>query len=470
MLLSVLLLLLVGCTHASHFYGTMMTYNPKEIQGSDLIVVVRYKLSFRSCTDGDTWSCSGNCGSLVGTPQIVLEASNELWCQREAVWTWRLSSNAPSSLTLSGGNWISGIKNSVILWKAVTQVELRNRSDTGRPNASPQTTIMPSLRVPSNCRRDYDLLAFDPDGDEVQCRYGMLSECNPCNDPTVLSLSDNCTLSFSPTSSANEGPYAVQMMMEDFPRQTITLTQTDGSFVVKNPFQDLSKIPVQFVLKVDPAVASCTEGVFLPKFLPPTPANKDRLYADVDQTLKILVRAEAANSTITTLLFSGPHGVAQVGDGSGNFNLTWTPSDSHNNESHPICFVVQAVSSSSSSTLYHSDLRCIIVTVGGTPPPANITITPTQTVTETKQTTPEPSTPEPLTPEPSTPSPTDESTLSTQLIPVGNNFVVAMSIGISTNLPWEDIKDEFLTQLKAEFVRRGLPPDLSLQILKSQRV
>lgn len=48
-----------------------------------------------------------------------------------------------------------------------------------------------SLRVPSNCQRDFNLLAFDPDGDEVKCRYGntLLSECNPCTPPSVLSLS-----------------------------------------------------------------------------------------------------------------------------------------------------------------------------------------------------------------------------------------------------------------------------------------
>lgn len=56
-----------------------------------------------------------------------------------------------------------------------------------------------SLRVPTNCRRDFSLLAFDPDGDEVKCRYGnaALSECNTCTPPTVLSLSSvssNCAL------------------------------------------------------------------------------------------------------------------------------------------------------------------------------------------------------------------------------------------------------------------------------------
>ncbi|KAE8279313.1 hypothetical protein D5F01_LYC22899 [Larimichthys crocea] len=153
-------------------------------------------------------------------------------------------------------------------------------------------------KVPSNCQRNFNLLAFDPDGDEVKCRYGNTTEeCNPCTPPSVLSLSSTCTLSFSPTNSINEGPYAVQLMMEDFPRQQITLIQTRGSQVVKTINDPISKIPIQFVLRVDPVVPSCTEGLYLPKFLPPTPANRAQLYAPVNQTLEISINAEANNST-----------------------------------------------------------------------------------------------------------------------------------------------------------------------------
>lgn len=47
------------------------------------------------------------------------------------------------------------------------------------------------FRVPSNCGRSFQLLAFDPDGDEVKCRYGnpSLSECIYCEKPPPLVLS-----------------------------------------------------------------------------------------------------------------------------------------------------------------------------------------------------------------------------------------------------------------------------------------
>lgn len=42
------------------------------------------------------------------------------------------------------------------------------------------------------------------------------------------------------------------------------------------------------------------------------------------------------------LLFSGPHSVVKHVVSHGEFILTWTPSDSEDEENHPICFVVQA--------------------------------------------------------------------------------------------------------------------------------
>ncbi|XP_039679536.1 uncharacterized protein LOC120573694 [Perca fluviatilis] len=351
MLLSLLLLLLPICSaQASSFYGTVMTYYPN-ITNTDgsVMVVLRYKLSFSTCQENTLWTCgSGNCGnesSLV--LNIVDQESSGEWCEREGIMTRRFPSNAPFQLQLDGVNWTNNIQN-ILPWRAVTLVELRNRSDIGRANTSPQTTILPDLRIPSNCQRDFNLLAFDPDGDDVRCRYGnsALFECDSCTPPSVLSASSSCTLSFSSTLSSNEGAYVVQLVMEDFPRQTITLTQTNGSQTIITTNNAISKIPVQFALRVDPAVPSCTAGLYLPKLLPPTPANGDQLYTSVNQTKEINISAEANVSTISELLFSGPNNIVQTTSGTGQYTLRWTPSEQEDGESHPICFVVQAVSKS----------------------------------------------------------------------------------------------------------------------------
>ncbi|XP_005953462.2 uncharacterized protein LOC102294588 [Haplochromis burtoni] len=248
-----LVLLMVCGTQASHFLGTVMTYYPKDtFADGSVTVTLRYKLNFHDCIYDTTWSClSGDCGTGTYTLHVVKQESSGDWCQREGIMTRQVSSNAPFELWLGGGNWISSINN-IISLRAVTRVELRYRSDTGKANTSPQTTILPAVGVPSNCQRDFSLLMFDPDGDEVKCRYGnsALSECNPCTPPSVLSLSSSsCTLSFSPTSSSNEGSYVVQLVMEDFPRQTITLTQTNGTQTTITTNDAISKIPIQFALK-----------------------------------------------------------------------------------------------------------------------------------------------------------------------------------------------------------------------------
>ncbi|XP_013763447.1 uncharacterized protein LOC102200483 [Pundamilia nyererei] len=426
-----LVLLMVCGTQASHFLGTVMTYYPKDtFENGSVTVTVRYKLNFHTaaCTNDETWNClSGDCGTGTYTLHVVKQESSGDWCQREGIMTRQVPSNAPFELRLEGSEWISNVKNGISSWRAVTRVELRNRSDTGKANTSPQTTILPAVGVPSNCQRDFSLLMFDPDGDEVKCRYGnsALSECNPCTPPSVLSLSSSsCTLSFSPTSSSNEGSYVVQLVMEDFPRQTITLTQTNGTQTTITTNDAISKIPIQFALKVDPAVPSCTEGLFLPKFLPPTPANGAQLY-NVSQTLEIHITAEALNSMVSELLYSGPYNLISSPSGPGQFTLRWTPSEREEGQSLPICFAVQAVSR---GTKYHSELRCVTVTVVKGPV---ITTTPETTT-------------------PSEPS-----------------YVLKLKITSLVDLSKID-RNDLLTQIKNVLISNGLPQDMIIRLMSSK--
>ncbi|XP_038154955.1 uncharacterized protein LOC119792406 [Cyprinodon tularosa] len=107
--------------------------------------------------------------------------------------------------------------------------------------------------------------------------------------------------------------------------------------------------------------------------MPPTPEHGAQFFIDVHQTLEITIKAEATQALTTELLFSGPVGVVKNSSGSGYFTMRWTPSEDDNKESHPICFVVQA---NVSSSVYQSELRCVIVTVGikPTPTPSHVTV------------------------------------------------------------------------------------------------
>ncbi|XP_038154949.1 flocculation protein FLO11-like [Cyprinodon tularosa] len=522
-----LVLLLVGCSEATHFLGTMMTYYPAEtLSNGSISVILRYKLNFVSCIDFDIWQCSGNCGTENQTLTLtkVEEISGE-WCQREGAITHRLPNNTGFQTVLAGGNWINNIQNSVVSWRAVTNVELRTRSDIGKPNTSPQTTILPALRIPSNCPKIIDLLAFDPDGDEVKCRYGNTteSECNPCNPPSVLILSSTCSLNFTANnspSSSSDVPYAVQLVMEDFPTQNINLTQNDGSQEMKTTSDAISKIPLQFVLKVAPAIPSCTEGLYLPRFIFPTPNHRDQLHASVGQALEIHISAVATASTIANLRYSGPYNVVKNSLGSGNFTLTWTPSASEEGQSHAICFTVQA---NVSSSLYDSELRCVIVTVAHTPTPtttptqtntitpvttaANRTITTTANITNTTTPTttpstahiaptslPAPNTTTPLTntaffttenttttPMASTPNITfftTENTTTTRMASTqaattsdpGPEYIIALNMKISTTLSLENDEDTIISLIKNKLVEEGLPSSITVRLLSGNQL
>ncbi|KAL4007485.1 hypothetical protein ACER0C_001337 [Sarotherodon galilaeus] len=351
------------------FVGAINFYTKEKYVNDSSSLTIRVMVNNQNCTPDFSFGCQeSSCGYVSALVRTVDQEGNKEWCQNELRTVQPSSINMTGSLRVPGFDWVNGIKNSIGSWFTEVAFDLRNRSDTNKENSSPQSTVIPFVRVPSNCRRDFSPLMFDPDGDQVKCRYGnsSLFECNACNPPSVLSLSSStCTLSFGPTADSNQGRYGVQLLMEDFPRKNITMTSADGNKTILTPNNALSKVPIQFVLIVDPQVSSCTEGDFLPKFLPPTPANRARLYTPVNKTLEISISAEAKNSTISELLFSGPYDAVQNNTGPGTFTLRWTPSKSQDTDTLPFCFVVQALSK---ETKYHSDLRCVSVTVGNSAP------------------------------------------------------------------------------------------------------
>ncbi|XP_014902858.1 uncharacterized protein LOC106956491 [Poecilia latipinna] len=224
------------------------------------------------------------------------------------------------------------------------------------------------------------------------------------------------------------------MVLEDFPRQNITLTNGyTGVQSVITPSDPMYQNPLQFVFRVDPAAPSCTAGEYLPRFLPPTPEHGAQMSTNDSETLEIIIRAEATQAETTELLFSGPAGSSKSSSGSGNFRLTWTPIDSDKGLNKTLCFVVQA---NSSGSVYQSDLRCVFVTAGESPPTvspptvAATTITPSMTTTPLFTTTTPPTTPPPATPPPATPSLSSSDSTPDP----GRYYVLALNLIISAPL------------------------------------
>ncbi|KAK9542248.1 hypothetical protein VZT92_000123 [Zoarces viviparus] len=382
---SVLLLqlLLVSLASARQHFGGSVTVRVKyKNPDGSFRVEVRNKATFDSCQGSYTNFCWQNCGLtstwVSGTIDSSTNASqsNTQWCQIETVDTRNVPSDKHFQLRYLGCCWIPtrhGLKND---WRLQTSLDLGSRSDTGKPNRSPDIDILPFLRVPENCPRTYELMSFDPDGDRVRCRYGNIPnvECSSCHQPSGFTLDqDSCTLHYN-QSTANPRVYGFELVVEDFPQRNITLGYTDGSrssstpLVVRSkrhathttPTPPLSKLPLQFSFLVDPAAPSCEEGLYLPEFLPPTPLNGARLHAEVDREVEIRVRARASHATIHDIIISGPLNITKQRSTHGEFVIRWTPLQHDLGEFFPICFAVEA---ETGSGVYQSEMRCVLVEV-----------------------------------------------------------------------------------------------------------
>ncbi|XP_071346120.1 uncharacterized protein [Trachinotus anak] len=415
-------LLLASLASASHYFGGTVTfaYKGRNPDGSHR-VIIRNRDTFDGCQFTHTWFCDqGNCGQNNSPRNGVIDESTnspqstDLWCETETVITKSLWSDNPFQERAASCCWIPkrhGNSN----WRLLTRVDLGTRSDTGKPNRSPDIAILPFLRVPQNCPRTYKLMSFDPDDDQVRCRYGTAgsSECSSCHQPSGFHLDqDSCTLHYH-NASADHRVFGFELVVEDFPQDHITLAYSDGSRYYKAPLPKwrrkrqapittwpstttapstttpgwhaapLSKLPLQFSLLVDPPAPSCQEGLYLPKFVQPTPENGARIYAEINKEMEIRVKAHATWATIHGIIISGPQNISKHMTTHGEFVIRWTPHPDDLGDYHPICFAVEATTGSaatagytthnhnhhhhanptSQSGIYQSEMRCVLVNV-----------------------------------------------------------------------------------------------------------
>ncbi|XP_048024057.1 uncharacterized protein LOC125253867 isoform X1 [Megalobrama amblycephala] len=230
-------LLLVSIASAGHHYGGSMTFSPKGANADgSMRVEFRIKQTYDQC-GYNWWYCvSGNCGNEYTNARGQIDSSSNgrsaytnSWCQMETVVTRNIYGNTPFDLRDSSCCWVPTVNN-LDSWFFQTHIDLGIRADTNQPNRSPVTTILQLLRVPQNCPRTYHLMAYDPDGDQVRCRYGNQQqvECATCDQPSGFNVNqDACTLDYSYT--YNSGVYGFELILEDFPRKHTTLAYTDGS-------------------------------------------------------------------------------------------------------------------------------------------------------------------------------------------------------------------------------------------------
>ncbi|XP_030233864.1 uncharacterized protein LOC115559229 isoform X1 [Gadus morhua] len=240
---SIQLLLLISVASASHFTAGTARVVPKEKQLDGSIKVnIYFRQTYRNCQLYFDWTCwNGNCGNTLEAKQGVIDRSTNSapntngWCETEIVQSRYYPNDDSFELRKASCCWIHNV-NKLGSWRLFTHVDLRERSDNWQANGSPNNAIMPFLRVPSNCPRSYHLMTDDPDGDRVICRYGTIlnRECATCNQPQGFELDErNCVLHYRSTSYT--GTYGFELVLEDFPRTTISLISTNGTSTQRLP-------------------------------------------------------------------------------------------------------------------------------------------------------------------------------------------------------------------------------------------
>ncbi|KAK1159640.1 hypothetical protein AOXY_G21009 [Acipenser oxyrinchus oxyrinchus] len=366
---------LVSGVFANEVYmqGGVLTFTPK---GNNLDGTIRVDFHSKesyvytgSCSPASSWEChEGDCGTITTSEYGETDPEHSGGnCEVEGFVTRNLPSDKPFDL-LEQGCCVANGQYGVSWWKMKAHIDLGRRSDTGHPNRSPITTMPPQILVPQNCPTTFNLLAHDPDGDNVRCRYGIKnnSECYNCKTSADFTLDENaCNLSFSGSSSS--GPYVFELVLEDFPRQNTTLKYHDGTSTVKYPVsQDvsdpLSKIPLQFLVIVDGAAPSCVLGEYIPKYITPTVSNGVFIKAVLGKEFSFPVSAVSTQSVINNIRIRGPINITKTFaydtvTAVGKALVKWTPTAKDVGDYIPICFVAQT------TTGYQSELRCIIVIV-----------------------------------------------------------------------------------------------------------
>ncbi|XP_065930846.1 uncharacterized protein [Magallana gigas] len=236
---------------------------------------------------GLSWVCISGCanGSVIlhDVNYIVTSVSTNSsgWEQGEGFFFYNFVGSGPFTVTLEGVPWQGTPGTS----RLVTVVDLGIRNDTATnqtralPNASPIAALQPYVGVQYSCMTKVFVPVSDPDADTIKCRLAKATECGDVctNLPSLGFTLDEveCTVVVSATRLHGYRPdkdYQITLMVEDFPDYTIKVGSEVRS--IHNP---ISKIPLQFTVRVIHDPRPCGYNQLLEKFVEPTREDKVRI-------------------------------------------------------------------------------------------------------------------------------------------------------------------------------------------------
>ncbi|KAJ8246665.1 hypothetical protein GJAV_G00254050 [Gymnothorax javanicus] len=356
-----LLLALVTGTHQmkeGDLAGGHMTYKARATPENFMVDLYFKESKFGSCNLESNWECnSDDCGTIVST-NIQESFTTDGFCQSIGILTVALP--LPKSFLMKNEKccWVASVHPDIHNQQLLTTVELRSRSDTKDVNKPPLFTVLPAFRFSANCQNTIRLLQHDQDGDRVKCSLDTNS-CTVCAEHTGFFVDeDACEIHSS--GEAILGDHLFEMVVQDFPQQAITLTDSNGEEMVIQPSMPISHLPLRFVVQVVRGAVVCQAKAELPELDDPTPVHGTVLKATAGKPLEIKAHFTAEYSNPAGYEISGPLNMETIVAGNqADVTIKWTPNEQQIGDHIPICIAPKV----SSFGTYQGDMRCFIIDV-----------------------------------------------------------------------------------------------------------
>ncbi|XP_065845268.1 uncharacterized protein [Oscarella lobularis] len=215
----------------------------------------------------------------------------------------------------------------------------------GRINQSPVTDVVPVLFVALGCNSMVSLFNFDPDGDDVKCRWALSSadphkdECGSAclenNEPkgifNATLLEEECKIAWN---SFLAGFYSVAVQLEDF--YPTDLARTNA----------LSSVPLQWFIDVVDTGTACQSRPTFPEQVH-IPREQTRCFAvksGGNLSLDIIVEhSDFPNHETVEAAYALPRGMTATdlvdkGNGTKFVTFAWSPDVEQDNRYYVMCF------------------------------------------------------------------------------------------------------------------------------------
>ncbi|TKS70517.1 hypothetical protein D9C73_004586 [Collichthys lucidus] len=211
---------------------------------------------------------------------------------------------------------------------------------------NPDGTLQVDLRTTSvfrGCYHDYSSSCYTGNCGYVSRHQRGVVDSNTnasyysigqwCETETVETWKDSCTIDYRSGSYDTRKVFGFEMVVEDFPHENVILSYSDGS--------RSSRAPLSYNYTHNHSTNDNS-----------TNHNSTKHNSPVRHHY---------SSQIQNIFMTGPLNISRHRTTHNEFVIRWTPTPDNLGEKFPVCFAVESVSG---STIYQSEMRCVLVDVG----------------------------------------------------------------------------------------------------------